>query len=133
MWLSRRAWQKRVGVVVTGRRRVYRVAEKIRELIAGLLHHSADPRFALVTVTGVTITPDLGEAKVFWNVSGRERREETEAAFRAATGYFRGHLAQGLGLRTVPRLRFFYDDTLDTAEVVQKLLERIGGEPKGQA
>ena len=118
---------------MTGRRRVYRVAEKIRELIAGRLHHMADPRLQLVTITSVTISADLGEAKVYWNISGPDRVEGAQAAFTAAGGYFRSYLAQELGLRIVPRLKFFYDDTLDTAQAVEKIFEKLSREDEDRA
>ena len=41
------------------RRRTYRVAERIREIIAWELQRTADPRFHLVTVTSVMVTADL--------------------------------------------------------------------------
>jgi ribosome-binding factor A len=111
------------------RRRVFRVAEKIRELVAGGLQYAADPRLRLVTVTGVVASPDLGEAKVYWNVAGGEaHRLEAERAFESAAGHFRHLLAKELGLRVTPRLKFFYDETLDTAEAVEKLLRRVNEE-----
>ena len=117
------------GEIVTDRRRVYRVAEKIRELIAAKLYHTADPRFAMVTITSATISADLGEAKIYWNISGGpERAQAAQAAFESAAGFFRSHLAKELGLRTVPRLRFYYDDTLDTAAVVERIFEKLSRE-----
>lgn len=34
-------------------------------------------------------------------------------------------LGKPLGIRFVPELKFFYDDTLDTAENVERLIARI--------
>ncbi|NLF25298.1 MAG: 30S ribosome-binding factor RbfA [Deltaproteobacteria bacterium] len=116
---------------MTGRRRVYRVAEKIRELIASKLCHTADPRFAMVTITSAAISADLGEAKIYWNINGGpERAQAAQSAFESAVGFFRSHLAKELGLRTVPRLRFYYDDTLDTVAEVERLFERLSREDK---
>ena len=110
---------------MSGSRRVFKVAEKIRELVARHLLELGDPRFHLVTVTGATITADLGEARIYWNVAGAERIGEVERAFEGAAGHFRHLLADELGLRVVPRLRFFYDETLDAAQAVERLFERL--------
>jgi ribosome-binding factor A len=108
------------------RRRVFRVAEKIREIIAGELYHAADPRFSLVTITSVVVSSDLREAKIYWNVFGEKSRiEEVRDAFSAAGGMFKKCLARNLKTKFVPSLRFFYDDTLDTCEAVDKLVARV--------
>lgn len=116
---------------MSGRRRVFQVGERIKELIAQDLVHTADPRFGLVTITSVMVSPDLRIAKVYWVVSfvsgvdRQERIEEVREAFEAAQGLFRRMLAKQLGVRFVPDLRFYYDDTLDTVEHVERLMEKI--------
>jgi len=122
---------------MAGNRRIYQVAERIKELVAEHLLYTADPRFNLVTITSVMVSPDLRNAKVYWVVSflsdtdRDERIAEVEEALQAAQGYFRRMLAKQLGVRFVPDLRFYYDDTLDTAEHVERLMERI--KPTGGA
>jgi len=116
---------------MAGSRRVYQIAERIRELVAAHLIHTADPRFSLVTITSVMVSPDLRQAKVYWVVSfpsdinRDERIAEVNEAFENAEGLFRRLLAKELGVRFVPALRFYYDDTLDTVERVEQLMERI--------
>jgi ribosome-binding factor A len=116
---------------MAGSRRVYQVGERIKELVAEHLVHTADPRFNLVTITSVMVSPDLRIAKVYWVVStlsGTERAErisEVTEAFQSAEGLFRRLLAKQLGVRFVPQLRFYYDDTLDTVEHVEQLMSKI--------
>jgi len=116
---------------MAGSRRVYQVGERIKELVAEHLVHTADPRFNLVTITSVMVSPDLRIAKVYWVVSmlsGVDRQEriaEVTEAFSSAEGLFRRLLAKQLGVRFVPALRFYYDDTLDTVEHVEQLMAKI--------
>jgi ribosome-binding factor A len=116
---------------MSGSKRVYQVAERIKEIVAEHLVYSADPRFQLVTVTSVMVSPDLRNAKVYWVVSflsgvdRMERISEVQEGLEAAAGSFRRVLAKQLNIRFVPELRFYYDDTLDTVEHVEKLMERI--------
>ena len=106
--------------------RTYRVAEQLRSVLAASLLHMNDPRFELVTLTHVKVSADLGHAKVYWTVSGTEFDiDQIQSAFDKAAGYFKRTLGQELELRTIPQLRFYYDDTLDTAEQVERLLASV--------
>lgn len=96
------------------------------------LSRTADPRFSLVTITSAFVSPDLRVARVYWTISGdAERRREVQEAFEAAAGLFRRSVGHELGLRFVPELKFFYDDTLDTCEEVERLFARINSGSKG--
>jgi ribosome-binding factor A len=105
------------------KRRTYRVAEKIRSIVATALLQLDDPRLMLVTVTSVNLSSDLRHARVYWVISqSADRIPEAEAAFEERGSHFRHALGKKLGTRYVPDLRFYYDDTLDTVEQVEKLL-----------
>jgi len=116
---------------MSGQRRVFQIGERIKELIAEHLNRVADPRFSLVTITSVMVSPDLRNAKVYWVVSvfgGVEREDrinEVQEAFESAAGFFRKMISKQLGIRFTPELRFYYDDTLDTVENVERLMARI--------
>lgn len=107
-------------------RRVNRVAEQIRELVATELYRLADPRFGLVTISSVVVSQDLRNAKIYWMASGdKDRLAEIKAAFESANGVLRRAVAGSLGTKFAPELKFFYDDTLDESLRVEQLLARI--------
>jgi ribosome-binding factor A len=107
-------------------RRVHRVAEKVRETVALEVQRLADPRFSMVTITSVVSSADLRNVKIYWMVSGgEERRAEVQDAFESAGGVFKRIVGRDLGIKFVPEIRFFYDDTLDASEEVQRLIDRI--------
>ena len=112
---------------MANQRRVFKIGERIQGLIAAELQRVADPRFFLVTITSVLVSPDMRSAKVYWTVNGdsAERRLEVEQAFEGARGLFRRAVSGELGIRFVPVLKFFYDDTLDVSAEVDKLFARI--------
>ena len=117
---------------MAGGRRTFKVAEKIRGIVALELQRVADPRFSMVTITSVMVSPDLRIAKVYWTVTGgQERRAKVEQAFTSAAGLFKRGLSKELGLRYSPELRFFYDDTLDTSAEVEKLFARVHAQGQG--
>jgi ribosome-binding factor A len=113
---------------MANQRRVFKLGERIQGIIALELLRVADPRFTLVTISSVVVSPDMRNAKIYWVVSGdQERREEVEEAFEGARGLFRKAIARELDIRFIPNLKFFYDDTLDVAAHVDKLFSRIDG------
>lgn len=112
--------------VMATKRRAYKVGERVQAILARELQKVADPRFSLVTLTSVVVTQDLHYANVYWIASGgTERNAEVSEAFEGASGRFRKVVASELGTRFAPELRFFYDDTLDAVDNIERLLSSI--------
>ncbi|RMG40227.1 MAG: 30S ribosome-binding factor RbfA [Candidatus Dadabacteria bacterium] len=107
------------------RRRTYKVAEQIRMSVASSLRKVADPRLELATITSVSVSADLRHAKVYWMGHDRSKIEDMQRAFDGASGFFKRQLAKDLRIKAIPELRFYYDDTLDTREEINALLERV--------
>lgn len=108
------------------KRRLFKIEERVREVVSALFNRMSDPRFGLVTITTCTATPDARLVKIYWTASGpRERVAEIEEAFKGATSYFRRGVADELRLRFAPDLKFYYDNTMDVMQEVHQLLERI--------
>jgi ribosome-binding factor A len=99
--------------------------ERIKELIGELvLKRIKDPRIGLVTITSVSVAPDLATAKVFFTVMGDESvRAETRKGLESARSFLRKTLGEELELRQVPDLRFVYDETLDRAMRIDEAIE----------
>ena len=92
--------------------RVRRVADRIREVVAGLLTgRIKDPRLGFVTITDVRVTGDLHHATIFYTVLGDETaRLETAAALASARCLIRSEVGKALGLRLTPSLEFQLDE-----------------------
>lgn len=106
--------------------RADRVAHLILEALADALSTRVkDPRVGFVTITGVTVTPDLNFADVRVSVMGSEEDKASALeGLRSARGFLRTHLAQTLTLRTVPELRFHLDRGLEHAARIDQLLAK---------
>ena len=99
---------------------------KIRSIIATELLHIADPRLQLTTVTSVAVSPDLRHARIYWVVAGdKDRIPEAEEGFKSAGKHLRHAMGKSLGTKFVPELKFFYDNTLDTVEEVDRLMSEV--------
>jgi ribosome-binding factor A len=104
-----------------------RVAERIREELSVLLQRKVnDPGLSSVTVTEVSITPDLKIAHVNYSafVEPSERKAVAQA-LRRAEGYLRRELGAVLKLRVAPDLLFHYDDSYDRGAHIDSLLKKI--------
>ncbi|MGA9851620.1 MAG: 30S ribosome-binding factor RbfA [Gammaproteobacteria bacterium] len=105
-----------------------------RNRIAGLLQRELselirrevkDPRVHLVTVTSVDVSPDISHAKVLISVLGAEGPQpEVVAALNHAAGFLRHNLGRTLKLRSIPELRFSYDEVLDRAARLEALIAK---------
>jgi bifunctional oligoribonuclease and PAP phosphatase NrnA len=107
--------------------RTLRVAEQIQEEISGLLLKGIkDPRIGFVTITGVKITADLRQAKVFFCSPGsEEEREKSKAGLQSAAPFIRKTLLKRLKLKTIPELEFVYDISLDEGNRIETLLAEV--------
>jgi ribosome-binding factor A len=107
-----------------------RVGEQIRkelsELIAREVH---DPGVGFVTITQVKMTPDLQNARVFYTLIGDEKaRKDTARALGRATPFLRRQIARRVKLKTVPELAFFYDESIERQDRIEKLILDIQAE-----
>ena len=109
----------------TSRLRPERVAEQVRIEIAEILQRELkDPRIGLATCTRVSVSGDLGVAKVYVSVLGNsEEQKNTMAALEHAAGYVRRLLSQRLGLRSSPEVRFAYDPSVEYSIRLDELIE----------
>jgi len=95
-----------------------------REISALLERQVNDPGLSnLISVTGVSLSPDLKYAKVFVSTLGSEtNREDMLAGFNRASGFLRKELASHLGLKHTPELSFHYDDSIERGARLLKLM-----------
>jgi ribosome-binding factor A len=78
----------------------------------------------VISVSKVSVTTDLGIARVYLSVFPPERASEILAAVKSNAPLIKHDLAQRvkLQLRKVPNLSFFIDDTLDYLEKIDNAL-----------
>ncbi len=98
----------------------------LREISETVLRVAKDPRLQGVTLTLVKVSGDLRQARVYYSVIGDAgRQREAAAGLESAKGLIKRELGRHLRLRYMPDIEFFFDDTLQYAEHIQKLLKGI--------
>jgi len=110
-------------------RRPDRVAEGIRMEVATFLAEDVkDPRVrgALVTVTAVEVTRDLGHASVFVSVMGTDaERAAALEGLDSTAGYLRARVGRALRLRVAPEIAFRFDESVARAARIETLLASV--------
>ncbi len=102
-----------------------RVADQMQRELAELVRLEVkDPRVGMVTLSGVEVSRDLAHAKVFFTqLGGEEKGREAQTGLNHAAGYLRRALGHRLRLRSVPTLRFIYDDTPERGARISALID----------
>jgi ribosome-binding factor A len=110
--------------------RADRVGGQIQKVLSDiLLKKIKDPRLEAATITGVKMSRDLKFARVYFVTSGgKESMEAAAEGFKSALGYVKRKLAAQLGLRYMPELRFFYDDSFDYGSHIDKMIKSVRSE-----
>jgi ribosome-binding factor A len=104
-----------------------RVADQIRAALAELLSRGLkDPGLGFVTITQVTVTPDLQLARIFYTALGDDKaRGETARALARALPFMRRRVGERLQLRRVPELEFKYDKSIEHQDRVERILQEL--------
>ena len=124
--------------------RAQRVGDQIQKELASLIQlEVSDPRIGMVSITGVEVSRDLSHAKVFVTVMntlsedasvnqltlsspGELDRIEVEENIRAlskASGFLRTMLSKRLRSRSIPKLQFFYDNSIERGQQLSGLID----------
>lgn len=103
------------------------LADEIRDILASCFQGGqlSDPRLENVTITAVKLSPDLQVASVYFRVYLDAEQEKAQRGLESAAGFLRKKLSQVLDVRRVPTLRFFYDESIERASKIEKLLQDI--------
>ncbi len=112
--------------------RAQRIGDQIQRELAQLIRTEVkDPRLGgLVTVTAVDVSRDASHAKVFVTVMGAEPQEGSDPIAQSlkvlndASGFLRMQLGRAMKLRSVPHLRFHYDESIARGAQLSALIER---------
>jgi len=109
-----------------------RVGIQIQKVLSELLRKSInDPRLETTTITGVKMSRDLRLAYIYFITSkdstsnSKKNREEAIKGFNSALGFLKRSLARQLGLRYMPNLKFYYDESFDYGSRIDSVLESI--------
>jgi len=105
--------------------------KKVESLIQGILSRMIlmqeikDPRVSsFLSVNTVSVSNDLSQAKAY--ISSFQKETTVEKAVEAlnhASGFIQGLLMKRLSMRTVPRVQFFADDSIQKSMELNRIID----------
>jgi ribosome-binding factor A len=110
---------------------------KRQKQVAGLIQEEMNAIFqrmgltmmngGMVSISGVKITPDLLEARIYLSLFQVNNQEATMKKIEEKAWEIKKELTARIAkqLRRMPELRFFLDDTLDNVYKMEELLKKI--------
>ena len=108
--------------------RQLKVAKEIQKVMAEVIRSKGMAAFggALVSVSGVKISPDLSVAKIYVSVFPSDKAEAVMGVLEENARALRGELGSKVAkqLRIVPEITFFLDSSLDYVEHIEELLKK---------
>lgn len=109
-----------------------RLEELIKRIVSEIIFRELkDPRIGFVTVTGVELSKDMGEAKIGISILGSSTdvRKSMEG-IRSSSGYVQKLLGKELKIRSVPRVHFFLDKSVEEGVELVNRIETLAGVKK---
>lgn len=105
-------------------KRTDRIEEMLQRRLAEIIPLEVrDPRLPnFITITGVKAASDLSYAKIYFTVL-TENKKEAVSILNHAAGYLRTVLAQSSKLRTMPKLEFVYDESIEYGRHMNRLID----------
>ena len=108
--------------------RQLKVAKELQRDMAEIIRSKGMAMFggALVSVSGVKVSPDLSVAKIYVSIFPSDKAESVMNILEENSRALRGELGNRIGrqLRIVPEIAFFRDDSLDYVEHIEELLKK---------
>jgi ribosome-binding factor A len=108
-------------------RRAERVASVIHAELARMLREDVkDPAVGSVSLTAVSVNPDLSVARVrYLPLGGTGDRAAIQAALDAEARKLRGPLGRALGIRHAPEIRFEIDKNVEYAAHMDEVFRNL--------
>lgn len=117
--------------------RVEKVAEEIKhKLNTAMSKDLLELNIGLVTISKVIMSPDLKLAKIYLTLLGnKESPDKCLDRINYRKKHIRFLLAKQVSLKYIPELNFYYDDTSEYADRINRLLNDLkkGPETEGDS
>ena len=108
--------------------RADRVADFIKREVAMLLQRELrDPRVSHPNVNAVVVSRDMSNAKIYVTFFDKETAADAKEAIdvlNGAAGFIRSQVAVQHSMRSTPKLKFFFDESVRTGEHLSNLIDR---------
>ena len=106
--------------------RIGRIQEEIKNSVRSFLLFEVEEVFVhRVTITKVIVTKDLSIARIYYQTPELKQSKDIQEALNKLKGAVRKHLADTLSFKSLPKLEFFYDETEQELQRIDKLFSQL--------
>lgn len=116
-----------------GFKRSERMNRVLREELSSLiLRELHDPRIGSITLTEVSTSDDLSNARVYFTTHEKdpELLKQQQKGLSSAASFLRGELGKRLHVRRIPQLHFTRDEAIEYGSHIDALLAGLAPAPK---
>ncbi len=108
-------------------RRLQRLEKELLRILNNtLVFKINDDRLQWVSITGVSLSPDLQFARIFFSsLEQKVNVPKITAILTNASGFMKKEIAEAHFLRRIPELTFVYDDSSVKGRSIESLLKDI--------
>ncbi len=104
--------------------RLDRINDQVAQELASLVRSELSaPGLGMISVLSARVSKDLAHADVYVSVLGAEAEVALEI-LRNASGFLRSQLARNLNMRATPKLKFYYDESVERGRNLSSLIDR---------
>jgi ribosome-binding factor A len=110
-----------------------KIGDLIQREVAVLVQREIkDPRIGMVTINEATVSRDLAFSDIYFTVLPSENTKIVEEVLNEASGFLRSQLSKVLSTRTTPKLRFHYDNTIESGARMNKAINKALSQDESQ-
>lgn len=106
-------------------RRVEKVAELLKQMLAGMIKASLVEDYGMVTIMDVDLAEDLKNAIIYVSCLEKQYQNEVLKALNSKTKEFQHILGRKLQMKYTPRLEFKLDQGIEKVNRVEEILENL--------
>jgi ribosome-binding factor A len=114
--------------------RIRKVEIDLKREISFIINNKIkDPRIGFITITDTKLSPDYKWLDVFVSVMGDKREtEESLKALDRCCGFIKRNLPKKLRLKSMPSIKFLYDESIDEGMKISRILDRLDKDKRDQ-
>ena len=107
-------------------RRLPKLESLLRSEVGSAMERELElPGGALLTITSVKVLPDLSQTRIGVSILPTEKQYQVFKILISATSNLQRIVNRRLKLYRVPRISFYFDDSLEKADKIDRLLDNL--------
>ena len=106
--------------------KIERIESDILKYLSNIIFLETDDELLkTITLTAVDVSKDLSYAKVYFTSISNMTHKDLEKEVNEAAPFLRGKLAKVIEIRNIPELKFVYDESIEYASKIEKIITEI--------